>query len=198
MCDPSFFSLLSECLSLGDSTLDGVLRGGIGEGITELVGEAACGKTQIAMQLLLQVHNQHQPAGKRKQECAYRHDTSNKRLTLTHLLSSSSPLVQSQLPVSSGGLGGGALFLAMEGDFPTNRLNTMADAFKKRHPEIKHRLLDKILIKQINVRIRAENNWLDQQLSELKPSSDQFYMRSSLSFPRLRMSCVLSCSMTFA
>jgi hypothetical protein len=48
-------SLAVECLSLGDEWLDAPLKGGLGEGITELVGEAACGKTQLAMQLLLQV-----------------------------------------------------------------------------------------------------------------------------------------------
>jgi RecA/RadA recombinase len=42
-------------LSLGDEYLDAPLGGGLGEGITELVGEAACGKTQLAMQMLIQV-----------------------------------------------------------------------------------------------------------------------------------------------
>lgn len=49
--------VLCQRLSLGDEWLDAPLRGGIGEGITEIVGEAACGKTQLAMQLLLQVRD---------------------------------------------------------------------------------------------------------------------------------------------
>jgi hypothetical protein len=51
------FDLLSDekpCLSLGDAGLDAPLQGGLREGVTELVGEAACGKTQLAMQLMLQ------------------------------------------------------------------------------------------------------------------------------------------------
>ena len=49
------FVFVGECLSLGDEYLDEVVGGGLVEGITELVGEAGCGKTQMAMHLLLQV-----------------------------------------------------------------------------------------------------------------------------------------------
>jgi DNA-repair protein XRCC3 len=42
-------------LSLGCDVLDGLLRGGVPTGgITEIAGEASCGKTQICLQLLLQ------------------------------------------------------------------------------------------------------------------------------------------------
>ena len=51
-----------QLLSLGDEYLDAPLQGGLGEGITELVGESACGKTQLGMQLLLQVSKQQQAA----------------------------------------------------------------------------------------------------------------------------------------
>jgi DNA-repair protein XRCC3 len=42
-------------LSLGCDYLDEILRGGLRKGITELAGEAGAGKTQICLQLLLQV-----------------------------------------------------------------------------------------------------------------------------------------------
>jgi RecA/RadA recombinase len=42
-------------LSLGCDHLDDLLRGGLRKGITELAGEAGAGKTQICLQLLLQV-----------------------------------------------------------------------------------------------------------------------------------------------
>ncbi len=42
------------CLSLGCQILDAFLRGGLRKGVTELAGESACGKTQFALQLLLQ------------------------------------------------------------------------------------------------------------------------------------------------
>ena len=40
---------------MGDPYLDAPLKGGLREGITEVAGEAGSGKTQFAMQMLLQV-----------------------------------------------------------------------------------------------------------------------------------------------
>jgi len=110
----SAFEMLQEerpVLSLGDEYLDAPLQGGLREGITELVGEAACGKTQLAMQMLLQC----------------------------------------QLPKSKGGLAGTALYLAVE-ELPMTRLRSLADSFKRRHPDVTHDVFAKIYIKNIAVR----------------------------------------------
>eukprot|EP00939_MAST-03C_sp_MAST-3C-sp1_P003905 g3905.t1 len=48
--------MLDEKISTGCATLDSLLDGGISRvGITEIVGSAGCGKTQLAMQLTVQV-----------------------------------------------------------------------------------------------------------------------------------------------
>lgn len=47
--------LMRSRLSVGDTVIDGSLRGGLAAGITELVGEAGSGKTQLCLQWCLQV-----------------------------------------------------------------------------------------------------------------------------------------------
>lgn len=84
-------------LSVGCEHLDACLEGGIDTtGLTEIAGEASTGKTQIALQLML----------------------------------------QSQLPVESGGLAGGAIYL--HGDGPNanpamRRFRSLAADFAERH-----------------------------------------------------------------
>lgn len=65
--------------------------------------------------------------------------------------------LQCQLPKSEGGLNGGALFLALEGDFPIARLRSLADSFKRAHPKMRQDILDKIYIKAIAVRGEASH-----------------------------------------
>jgi len=112
--------LVSSCrlqlLSLGDEYLDAPLHGGVGEGITELVGESACGKTQMAMQLLFQVRDDtstNTTGAKRpvRNHAASRALNSHRRACPFACPAPS----QCQLPKSEGGLNGGALFIAMEG-----------------------------------------------------------------------------------
>jgi hypothetical protein len=100
---------LVQVLSLGDEYLDAPLQGGLREGLTELVGEAACGKTQLAMQLLLQVRVNSSGALSPGSMSAQSLTLAGSALLLL--------AVQCQLPKSKGGLNGSALYLAIEGRF---------------------------------------------------------------------------------
>jgi RecA/RadA recombinase len=166
-------------LSLGDEDLDTPLQGGLREGLTELVGEAACGKTQLAMQLLLQVRVN--DSDSLSSDSMPAQSLTRPRLLFCRWLLRA---VQCQLPKSKGGLSGSALYLAIEGMFawharasssqslsaspcadlirafaaavwctelPISRLRSLADSFKQRHPDVTHDVFAKIYIKSITV-----------------------------------------------
>ena len=103
-------------LSTGCAVLDGPLGGGLdSHGITELAGEAGVGKTQLALQLVL----------------------------------------QSQLPPSLGGLGGGAVLLHADSPSAASslaRLRELAGAFAAKHARLgatQEKLLENVFVLQI-------------------------------------------------
>lgn len=91
--DPSF----THKLKTGCPLLDQCLGGGLlPRHITEIAGEAGSGKTQLCLQLALQV----------------------------------------QLPPEEGGLGGGAIYIGTEGNFPQRRLDQLHEAFRHKHAHV--------------------------------------------------------------
>jgi len=108
--DPTY----THKLGLGCPVLDACLGGGLlPRHITEVAGEAGSGKTQICLQLALQV----------------------------------------QLPVEHGGLGGGAIYIGTEGNFPQRRLDQLHEAFSSKHAAHLprgHDLRDNIYIKSVS------------------------------------------------
>uniref|UniRef100_A0A7S4ESE5 RecA family profile 1 domain-containing protein n=1 Tax=Chrysotila carterae TaxID=13221 RepID=A0A7S4ESE5_CHRCT len=102
-------------LSTGCPLLDASLGGGLdARGITEIAGAAGVGKTQLVLQLMLQV----------------------------------------QLPVEYGGLGGGAILLhSAPEQATTKRLRQLADAFSVRHSRLgaePNRLLDHVTMGKVH------------------------------------------------
>lgn len=92
--DPTVINLR---LGLGCPLLDRCLGGGLlPRHITEIAGEAGSGKTQLCLQLALQV----------------------------------------QLPPERGGLGGGAIYIGTEGNFPQRRLDQLHEAFRRKHNDL--------------------------------------------------------------
>ena len=101
-------------LSFGCPLLDAAAGGGIlRTGITEIAGEAAAGKTQLLLQLALQVHRPPAPSGCRAVECGH------------------------SSVGAGGGFGAGAVYISTEGKPPISRLRTMASHFERRNPELK-------------------------------------------------------------
>ena len=94
----------SAVLSLGCGQLDALLDGGLRPGVTELVGEAGAGKSQICFQLLLQVQLALPPR----------------------------PSASPSLPLSQYGLDGCGFYIVTEGRPPMTRLQQLQEAMHRR------------------------------------------------------------------
>ena len=102
----------TQKLSFGCPLLDDAAGGGVlRTGITEIAGEAAAGKTQLLLQLVLQVHRPPPPPG-------------------------GGSVPESGIRVG-GGFGAGAVYISTEGKPPISRLKTMASHFERHNPQLK-------------------------------------------------------------
>jgi RecA/RadA recombinase len=103
------------------------------QGITEIAGEAGCGKTQTCLTLALQVSS----------------NNFRELPTTTSMLAASADWIQVQLDVKYGGRGGAAAYLSCgEGIFPIRRLSQLAAAFETRTGVPSEQLLANVHIEQ--------------------------------------------------
>jgi RecA/RadA recombinase len=102
------------------------------QGITEIAGEAGCGKTQTCLTLALQVSRNFREVP-----------------ATTSMLAVRADWIQVQLDVKYGGRGGAAAYLSCgEGIFPIRRLSQLAAAYELRTGVPSEQLLANVHIEQ--------------------------------------------------